>query len=201
MSTILIRGVERRVIQLGAGEIRAKKSGDVTRLTGYAAKFNVLSRDLGGFKEKINPGAFGASLRDGADVRFLFNHSADVVLGRTASKTLEIGEDSTGLWFDGKMPNTGAARDLVELIDRGDVSEMSFGFRTIKDDWEMMGGMPVRTLHAVDLFDVSVVTFAAYPETDVATRGLQEFVKKTAKPEGTPALDTRVRRLRAMDAV
>src|SRR5579884_3981804 len=118
---------ERRTFKV---ELRAAAAdGDQAKgrtISGYAALFNSLSEDLGGFREIIAPGAFDGCMDD--DVRCLFNHDPNMVLGRTASKTLRIEQDDTGLKFECDLPDTDDARDLVELMKRGDVDQCSFAF-------------------------------------------------------------------------
>src|SRR4030042_2911469 len=143
------------------------------KIGGYAARFNSLSQDLGGFVEKLEVGCFSKSLLT-ADVRCLFNHDANIVLGRTLSKTLRITEDSEGLMYECDMPDTQMARDMVMApIERGDVSQCSFGFYTIRDSWENVDGKMIRTLLECELLDVSPVTYPAYLSTSVAARSLE----------------------------
>jgi len=171
---------ERRVT--APGTLRAiRAEGDKPKLSGYAAVFNKLSEDLGWFREKIAPGAFSRSLRENADVRALFNHDANQVLGRSKSSTLSMAEDSEGLKVDILPPDTVAGRDTVTLVERGDVSQMSFGFITRKDEWDYEN--MIRTLIDVDLFDVSVVTFPAYPDTSVAKRSVELYRKQVSEWE------------------
>src|SRR6266700_2864691 len=118
--------LERRTI---TAEVRASRAdGKPTRLEGYAAVFNKFSENLGGFKEKIAPGAFSRAITEKQDVRALFNHDPNFVLGRTASGTLDLSEDDKGLMFSCEMPDTTVARDLMALVERGDVNQCSFGF-------------------------------------------------------------------------
>jgi Escherichia/Staphylococcus phage prohead protease len=164
-------------------EIRVSRKGKKTGIEGYAAVFNQLSEDLGFFREMVMPGAFKDNLATNPDVRALFNHDSNLVLGRTRAKTLTLEEDSKGLHFDCTLPDTQAARDLLTSIERGDVDQCSFGFMVRKQKWsEEKNGdgdsLLVRELHAVDLFDVSPVTFPAYPQTSVDTRKLW--------PDGAP---------------
>lgn len=160
--------IERRYFK--ADEIRVSRSHGKQTIQGHAAVFHQLSEDLGGFREKIAPGAFADTLD--ADVRALFNHDRNFVLGRTTSGTLRMSEDKTGLKVEIDPPDTTVARDLMTSIERGDISQMSFGFRVKEDEWEQgIGDNPdIRTLLAVELFDVSPVTFPAYPQTDVGLR-------------------------------
>ena len=160
-------------------ELRAsKKEGDQpAELKGHAAVFNTLSHDLGGFRERIAPGAFSRSLKEKQDVRALINHDPDKVLGRSKAGTLELSEDNEGLQYRVVLPETTYARDLAESVSRRDIDENSFGFiaREVKwllepDPEDDSKKIAVRELRDVDLMDVSVVTYPAYPETDVAMR-------------------------------
>ena len=162
-------------------EVRAEDGaaeGAKPRIIGYAAVFNSLSEDLGGFRETIHVGAFTRSLREGADVRALVDHEPGKILGRRSAGTLELKANQKGLYIAIDPPDTTVARDIVESMRRGDVREMSFGFRTRTDEWRMQEGEVIRELLDVDLLDVSVVTFPAYPATDVAVRSLEVFRKK-----------------------
>jgi hypothetical protein len=151
------------------------------KIAGYAARFNSMSENLGGFRERIAPGAFGKSLLD-ADVRALWNHDANIVLGRNKSGTLRLMEDDVGLHFEVDMPETQLVRDMVMApIERGDVSQCSFGFYTIEDSWENVDGEMIRTLLKCELLDVSPVTYPAYPETNVAARSLE--AARSAQPQ------------------
>lgn len=154
-----------------------KRNDEPAKLVGHAAVFNSLSEDLGGFREKIAPGAFKNAIT-GSDVRALFNHDPNFVLGRTISGTLRLSEDEKGLRIENDLPDTQQARDLMVSVGRGDINQMSFGFTVNKQQWEEDGeGVVTRTLLDVDLFDVSVVTYPAYPKTDAAIRSLEEFKK------------------------
>jgi HK97 family phage prohead protease len=151
----------------------AGDEGAIMRLAGYAARFNSYSQDLGGFREKILPGAFKKSLAS-ADVRCLMNHDPNLVLGRMSSRTLRVMEDSEGLRFEVILPNTQQARDLYETVKRGDINQCSFAFTVDEDgdEWsedvdERGNRFIARTLRAVNVFDVSAVTFPAYTDTTV----------------------------------
>lgn len=155
-------------------------------ITGHAAVFDQLSDDLGGWRERIAPGAFARAIqRD--DVRALWNHSPMYVLGRTAARTLRLSEDDHGLAVEVDPPaGVSWVADLMHSIERGDVTQMSFGFRTILDEWDLNGPLPVRTLREVELFDVSPVTFPAYPQTDVAVR-MSEWIAELRAEGGRAA--------------
>jgi HK97 family phage prohead protease len=163
--------MERRFFQT---EIRAdgeQADGSQTpKLNGYAAVFDELSVLLyGAFREKIDRGAFASSLGD--DVRALWNHDTNLVLGRTKAGTLALAEDSHGLRVEIDPPNTQAGRDAVESIRRGDVDQMSFAFDVLEDTWDQDdAGVLIRTLRKVKLYEVSPVTFPAYQATEVSAR-------------------------------
>jgi len=164
-----------------ASELRIEsRDGDAEKIRGHAAVFNELSENLGGFRERVAPGAFTESLKRD-DVRALFNHDPNFLLGRNRAGTLELNEDGTGLEVIIEPPDAQYARDLMVSIKRGDISQMSFGFRTLLDDWEFQGGVAVRTLREVQLFDVSPVTFPAYPQTDVAVRAMNAWREQNAE--------------------
>jgi len=147
-----------------------KRSADSKpRIVGHAAVFNELSEEIWGFREEIAPGAFKESIENGADVRALWNHDVNFVLGRTTSGTLKVWEDDVGLAIYLLPPDTQLVNDLViEPINRGDVDQMSFGFIPIIEQFDSERN--VRVIIKVDLFDVSPVTYPAYPQTDVAVR-------------------------------
>ena len=161
-----------------ACELRADTEGDTPKINGYGAVFNSRSENLGGFREVIMPGAFDDVLGD--DVRALFNHDANFVLGRSTSGTLELSTDDTGLRYLIDAPNTQTIRDLViEPMKRGDITQSSFAFRVARhgDDWEEdEDGVIVRTIHKMQrLFDVSPVTYPAYTDASAATRSLKAW--------------------------
>lgn len=157
-------------------EFRVDSENDKPKMYGHAAMFDSLSEDLGGFRERIAPGAFAKSL-ESDDIRALFNHDSNIVLGRNKAGTLRLKEDKNGLAIEIDPPDTQAARDLMVSMQRGDINQMSFGFRTIADKWDKLDGEWVRTLLEVDLFDVSPVTYPAYSATDIAVRSMQEAMK------------------------
>lgn len=172
---------ERRIY---LGELRAIASADApTKIAGHAAKFDSLSEDLGGFRERIAPGAFAKTITSG-DIRALWNHDANIVLGRNKSGTLRLSEDSAGLYYECDVPDTQLVRDMVvSPISRGDVNQCSFGFSTNADKWAKVDGEWIRTLLECDLFDVSPVTYPAYQSTDVAVRGLKSAIQAVIPPD------------------
>ena len=162
--------MERRSFEWDDIEIREDGDGKEPVLRGYVARFNDLSDDLGGFVEKIQRGAFQKTINDQADVRFLLNHDPNIILGRTRAGTLEIRERTGGLWIENTLPDTQQARDITVSVKRGDITQGSFGFKTVNDKWDEEAEPIVRTLQEVKLFDVSLVTFPAYPDTSVSAR-------------------------------
>lgn len=164
-----MEGKEQRSFK--AAELRVEgEQSPVIR--GYAAVFNSISEDLGYFREIIRPGAFKKTINDGADVRALFNHNPNFIIARTKSNTLKLSEDDKGLFIEATPPDTTWARDLVTSIKRGDIDQMSFGFETVKDRWGTENGDRMRELLEVRLFDVSPVTYPAYPQTSVSARSI-----------------------------
>ena len=158
-------------------EIRINESDGGTCIEGHAAVFDSWSETLGGifpFKEKVRRGAFAESIgRD--DIRALFNHDPNYVLGRNRAGTLELVEDDVGLRVRITPPDTSWARDIATSIRRGDISQMSIGFVVEDDEWSSKDGIDTRELKKVRLFDVSPVTFPAYTATDVGVRAMQEY--------------------------
>jgi len=141
------------------------------RIVGHAALWDSLSEDLGNFREIVRRGTFTRSLKNNADIRALFNHSPDLILGRTAAGTLKLEEDEIGLRFEILPPDTTLGRDLLESIRRGDVSQVSFGFQVQEDRFsKLTDGTVLRELLDVDLFDVSPVVYPAYPQTSAEVR-------------------------------
>lgn len=178
--------MERRTVTLEEVRIEKREDGK-PRLVGHAAVFNQLSEDLGGFREQILPGTFAEAIEKD-DIRALWNHNPDHVIGRKAAGTLTLAEDARGLAIEILPPDTQTGRDLVTLMERGDVNQMSFGFsvRPGGQDWAKDdNGQVVRTLKRVRLFDVSPVTFPAFPQTDIAVRELRAWMM-VAKTPATP---------------
>lgn len=163
---------ERRVVSV---PVEAREDGDEPRvLSGYAALYAQETVISGAFREVIRPGAFRSALTRGDDVRALFNHDPNVVLGRTAAGTLSLIEDERGLRYTVTLPDTQAGRDLWVSVKRGDITQSSFAFSVEPgdDDWppQARGELPLRIVLDVRLYDVSPVTYPAYGDTSVAAR-------------------------------
>jgi HK97 family phage prohead protease len=162
---------EKRTIAYSNLEVRAEGNGNT--LIGYAALFDSPSEPMP-FIEYVKRGAFSKTLNDGADVRLLINHEG-VPLARSKSGTLALEEDERGLRVEADLDpmNPDSAR-ILSAMKRGDISQMSFAFRTIKDFFN--ADRSVRELREVQLFDVSLVTFPAYEETVAELRSRNNSV-------------------------
>jgi HK97 family phage prohead protease len=188
--------MKREYRTISGAQMRSTSENGKPGIVGYAAVFGQLSDDLGGFREIIRAGAFKRCLSAGADVRCLINHDASLLLGRTKSGTLRVAEDEAGLHYDCDTPNTDYAANLHESMARGDLDQCSFGFMVNQDNWlEATGtdGKPylLRELLDVDVFDVSPVTYPAYPQTTVSARslwpdgmpeGLEAHIREAQRP-------------------
>ncbi len=151
-------------VQVRAGE-------DRRTIGGYAAKFDKMSQNLGGFKERIAPGFFNYSRSQGwPGVVARYNHDDNMLLGTTGAQTLRLDVDNVGLSYDVDLPN--ARADVHELPQRGDVRQSSFAFLADEDEWDTVDGFPRRTLITGRLFDVAPVNTPAYLDTSVGLRSL-----------------------------
>ncbi len=162
--------LERRYTQVRV-EIRAGAEGVMT-IGGYAAKFNRMSQNLGGFVERIDPAFFNKSRGDGwPGVIARYNHDDNLLLGTTGAGTLRLGVDEVGLNYEVAPPQ--ARSDVYELVQRGDVRQSSFAFEMFEDDWATTDqGFPMRTLLSGRLYDVAPVNTPAYEDTSVGLRSL-----------------------------
>lgn len=171
-------GPERRAMR---EPIAFREAEDSASISGYAAVFNqeTVIGGIFGFREQIAPGAFDQAI-EADDVRALFNHDPNMLLGRTASGTLKLSVDRRGLKYDVDLPDTAVARDVRTLIKRGDVTGSSFGFTVDEDDWDesemKKGKLPLRTILKASLWDVSPVTYPAYPQTSVSARSKAQAI-------------------------
>jgi HK97 family phage prohead protease len=165
-------------------EIRKNADGSQT-IAGYAVRFNSLSLDLGGFVEKIAPGAFTQSLKDHSDVQILYAHDDSKILGRVSSGTATVTQDDDGVQFTCKLPDTSTARDLIALMERNDLSQMSFGFSVVPngDDWQDVDGQIIRTVNTAILYELSVVGNPAYTESSVSLRSCPVTLRSKIKAE------------------
>ena len=178
----MLREYEKRFVP--GTELRLSGDDKAPVLSGYIAVFNQLSDDLGGWREKILPGAFAETIKV-HDIRALWNHENDKVLGRNKAGTLELVEDEVGLAFKNQPPDTTWFRDRVVSLKRKDVTGSSFGFYTDADEWGTeTDGTRVRSLSKVTLVEVSPgVTFPAYPQasTEMARRSMNAWLAAEAE--------------------
>lgn len=180
--------IERRFVS--GAEVRAKDDGHIE---GHAAVFNqeyvLYDGDSYRIVEKVKPGAFTRALKEKQDVRCLFNHDANQLLGRTKAGTMKLKQDDQGLYFDCAPPDTQLGRDVLTLVKRGDISGASFAFNVTAQTWreEKKDGVTVSTreIEDVDLFDASPVTYPAYTGTDVSARA--EMRSQVLAIDGLPA--------------
>ena len=179
-----MRGVEskfeHRFVDVSDIEVRKGVDGDGMSFRGYGAVFDSWSQNLGGFREKIRPGAFARSLKSRNEIRMYLNHNTDMVLASRRAGTLRLTEDARGLVVDATLPDTTYGRDLSILMQRGDVNSMSFGFSVPPkgDEWNAAG--TERELLEVRLAEVSAVTGSpAYTQTSAYVRSLDALSEKT----------------------
>lgn len=170
-----------------AAELRSiqGEDGAPKKIAGYAAVFDKPSEDMG-FIEYVRAGAFKNAIAK-SDARALFNHDTDTLpLGRQSAGTLVLREDDQGLYYEITPPDTQAARDLMTSIDRGDVRESSYGFTVAIDEWDFSDPkVTKRTIIEIgEIFDVSPVVFAAFPDTSVALRKMEEKRKESGPSAG-----------------
>lgn len=164
-------------VRCQVSELRANTESRT--IIGYAAKFECWSEPImGWFREKIDRDAFSEC--DVTDVIMCFNHNVDSILARTTSGTLTLSTDEEGLRFEFEAPATSLGNDMVELVRRGDISKCSFKFTVEEDEWlyaSKENGLEYdeRTIRKIDkLYDVSLVVYPAYTDTEASLRHLEE---------------------------
>lgn len=191
--------VEVRILQCEDVEVRAV-DGEPTKIIGYAIRWDKLSVPLWGFREKIQKGAFSASITRN-NVKALWNHNSDMPLGNTAKGSLTLVEDDVGLRFILEPPNSTWGTDAVESIQRGDTDGVSFGFITIVDEWDYSDPQTaVRTIVEGELLEISPTPFAAYPDTSVAVRDSYKPQVPPQKPrEYRASIDVLKRKIKLLE--
>lgn len=176
--------MEKRIFNI---ETRAEESEEGNQIiTGHASMYDTRSENLGGFYEYIEAGAFTPELIAKSDTRALINHDQNLILGRTTSGTLRLTADEKGLRYEFDVPQTSYGKDLVVSMQRGDITQSSFAFTVAEDDWTTdEAGNNIRTIKKIErLYDVSPVTYPAYPEANdliVAQRGLATYKEKVER--------------------
>lgn len=177
-----------------SSRLRLEKHADGSPvITGHAAVFNTIASG-GWFREQVAPGAFSDSLKTD-DIRALWNHDTNIVLGRNKAGTLDLWEDEKGLAVQIEPSDTGLVRDLLKSIERGDVSQMSFGFQVQRATWtEEEDQDDLRTIEQVKLWEVSPVTFPFYKNTDVSLKAEHRAWRENIAPARTPLFKSVIKR-------
>lgn len=163
-------------IEFRMQDTQMSSSGDMI-VSGYVNETNQLSQELGiskRFKEKINKGAFKRAIQNSnRDIDFLAEHDSSIVLASTKNNTLQLREDDKGLYMEARVINTSAGRDWYEMISSGLITNMSFGFKSIEDEWRSVGeNLFERTINNLELFEVSAVRNPAYAQSSISNRGM-----------------------------
>ncbi len=181
---------ETRFESINSAELRCESElGQESRMIyGIAHRYGSISvpmRDAKGrtFREMFRPGAFAKSLAAGSDVRFLVNHDPNLILARNRSGTLRITDDSESLRFEAELPPTDLARHYATQVSRQDISGCSFRFVAIRDVWTAGPGGLTREVIEAEIDDISIVTYAAYQDTEAAARSLDAHVAAAAKAQ------------------
>lgn len=180
--TIKNKKMEKRIFDITNLQKREAENGNKNVISGYAVVFN--SRTTIGndwWTEEIAPGAFSEAIGSSSDVRALFNHDWNNVLGRTKAGTLTLSEDERGLKFEVELPDTSVARDLVASMERKDIDQCSFGFIPTAETWDYSVEPAHRTINKVELFEVSVVSIPAYEDTEVSLVRSKEIANSVEK--------------------
>jgi len=162
-------------------------------ITGYAAKFNSETTIAGEFREMLAPGCFRRTLRENPDVLMLIGHDLNRVLGRTSAGTLELNEDTTGLWFS-LTPDetTPSGQEAIGNVRRADVRGCSFGFRVRAEEWRDGGArLPLRIIKDVDLYEVTLTAAPAYGDTSASLRVASGGVSAAARAKAEAAMRRR----------
>lgn len=175
-------------------EVRSSDvSAENQKLVGYVVRWNSPSSVLGGeFVEQFSHNAFSDTLANKDDVRALFEHDHTQLLGRTKAGTLQLTQDNVGLRFELTPPDTTLGRDVLELVSRGDISGMSFGFRAKSETWNFDQEPAKRTITSAELVEITVTSIPAYPESSVTvSRRSLELAKNAQYDKKVTALFTR----------
>ncbi len=173
---------DRQLRAVGA-EFQTREDGAAPHISGYFSVFGSIYEIAPGMTESFAPGAFTDTLS--GDIRALVNHDSTLVLGRTKAGTMEIREDSRGLWADVTINTEDrAAMDLYQRVKRGDVDQCSIGFDVLQEDTDYREDGSVHwTIRAVKLYEVSACTFPAYPETNITARAAQRDTETRRRRE------------------
>lgn len=166
------RSERARIETRAGGEIGIETHGLARLIRGHAIVFDQPSVNLGDFREVIAPEAVDRTIRERVDLRALVDHDPSKILGRLSAQTLRVAKDTRGLQIEIDPPETSIGRDIVESLRRRDITGMSFSFLTLKETWNESTTPWTRTIRDMVVREVSIVTFPAYPQTEVALRSL-----------------------------
>jgi len=192
---------EQRSIKADVAELRVDRAGGEPVIVGYACVYGAYSVDLGGFIESFAPGAFGAALAAGADVRFLVNHDPSLILGRNKAGTLTLVEDEKGLRVECRPPATSIGDHYLSAVERGDISGMSFRFYVSREEWNFDASPPQRRVIEADIDDACLATYPAFPDSSAAVRMLHAARRMhSAQPEADRLAAHRDRLQRLLEA-
>lgn len=187
------KNAERRFFSEPLGFEKRAEGDDENVIEGYAAVFNKDSQNFGGWIERVAPGAFDDVLHD--DAFALFNHEPNLVLGRN-KKNVTLTQDEIGLKYRIELPDTNTANELKTLVKRGIISQSSFAFTVNTQEWQHSEDRSIPSVRTIKkmkrLYDVSPVTYPAYPDTTVAARSLKPESKKVSNDE-IRAIDTYIK--------
>lgn len=175
--------MEKRTVDITNISTRNKED-EPLKVSGYAAVFNSRTSIGDWFDEIIEPGAFSKTIKDNDDIRALYNHNWDNVLGRTKAGTLSLSEDEKGLKFELELPDTTVARDLAISMERGDINQCSFGFWITSETWDYDSEPALRTINEVELYEISIVSIPAYDDTEaelVRSKEIDRLVEQRIK--------------------
>lgn len=186
--SLIMADVERRFTP---GLVEKRDGEKASKIAGYAAVFDKPSRNLGGFVEEVRNTAFNRTRSHGwPDVVARYNHDSNMLLGTTAGRTLDLAIHDAGLWYEVNPPQSRS--DILELVQRGDVRNSSFAFRTVNDEWGTTDqGYPLRSLHEVKLVDVAPVLDPAYPDATSFTRAFTNAYTSLAEHVGASVDEVR----------
>ncbi|PFY39587.1 phage major capsid protein [Bacillus toyonensis] len=172
-------------LRVNQTNIEANEDGSMT-VNGYVNKTEQFSEMLGRnekFKEKISQGAFKRAIEKAKEIHFLAEHDSEKILASTRNGSLQLSEDANGLYMSATVASTSWGKDYYELIKSEILKSMSFGFRSIKDSWKKTTeGYFERTIHELELFEVSVVRDPAYTQSSISARGI-DVVKDVEVPD------------------
>jgi HK97 family phage prohead protease len=193
-------GIDDVDVRLSPAPLHSAASDTAGTLSGIAAPFGQRSVELHpGFVEVIAPGAFARSLSSGRDIKAITNHDSTLLLGRTGNGTLRLAETPQGLAFELQVVKTDPGFDLLRLVRRRDLHQLSFGFQVPPggDTWERVSGQHVRTLRNVILVEISPCAFPAYPQTSIVVGDSR--AARVARLQAREACLRRERRLRLLE--